>query len=133
MLCGLHTGHARDITICVYITAASKYMGFLELKKFFFKRGVLGAAKFRVFLVRRYVSLRFFNEQEEVRVSPARRSQLATAAVCKEQHQMKIASCSQSYLTQLIEYGEGLQRIPELERRRQKICGACCRFLHEVP
>ena len=60
------------------------------------------------------------NEQE-VPVSPARRAQLATAAVCTEQHQMEVASCMQSYRTQLIvvEYDdEGLQRAPELERRQ---------------
>ena len=68
---------------------------------------------------------------QEVGVSPARRSQLATAAVCTEQHQMEAASCSQSYRTQLIvEYDEGLQRTPELERRQQS-CVAC-RLLHEV-
>ena len=70
------------------------------------------------------------NEQE-VPVSPARCSQLATAAVCTEQHQMEEASCSQSYRMQLREYDEGLQRTPELERRQQS-CVAC-RFLHEVP
>ena len=64
-----------------------------------------------------------------MRVSPPRRSQLATAAVCTEQHQMRVVSCSQSYLTQLIEYGEGLQHTPELERRHQKICVPCCRSL----
>ena len=68
------------------------------------------------------------NEQE-VPVSPARCSQLATAAVCTEQHQMEEASCSQSYRMQLREYDEGLQRTPELERRQQS-CVAC-RFLHE--
>ena len=93
----------------------------------------MGAAEFCVFLVRRYVSLWFLNKQEEVRVSPACCSQLVTAAVCTEQHQMKVVSSSQSYLTQLIEYGEGLQHTPELERRHQKICVACCRLSHEVP
>ena len=44
---------------------------------------------------------------------------------------MEAASCSQSYRTQLIvEYDEGLQRTPELERRQQS-CVAC-RLLHEV-
>ena len=69
------------------------------------------------------LALWFLNEQE-VRVSPARRSQLATAAVCTEQHQMEVASCSQSYRTQLIvvEYDdEGLQRAPELERRQTAV------------
>ena len=44
---------------------------------------------------------------------------------------MEVTSCSQIYRTQLIvEYDEGLQRTPELERRQQS-CVAC-RFLHEV-
>ena len=47
------------------------------------------------------------NEQE-VRVIPARRSQLATAAVCTEQQHMEVASCSQSYRTQLIRVRRGL-------------------------
>ena len=38
-------------------------------------------------------AVRFLNEQE-VRVSPDRRSHLATAAVCPEQHQMEVAAGS---------------------------------------
>ena len=56
MICGLHAGHARDNTICV-ITAATRYMRFLELKNAFSGGGGLGAAEFCVFLVRRYLSL----------------------------------------------------------------------------
>ena len=44
---------------------------------------------------------------------------------------MEVASCSQSSRTQLIEYDEGLQRTPELERRQQS--SVACRFLHAVP
>ena len=33
---------------------------------------------------------------------------------------MEVASCSQSYRMQLIEYSEDLQRTPELERRQQR-------------
>ena len=52
-----------EIPPFVFIVAASRYMGFLELKKCFSSGGVLGAAEFRVFLVsdkhdRRYVSVR---------------------------------------------------------------------------
>ena len=47
----------------LFIVAVSRFMGFLELKKWFSSGGVLGAAKFRVFLLsdkndRRYVSVR---------------------------------------------------------------------------
>ena len=52
-----------EISPFVFIIAASRYMGFLELKKSFFKRGCLGCGGIRVFLVsdkhdRRYMSVR---------------------------------------------------------------------------
>ena len=52
-----------EISPFVFIVAASKYMGFLALNKYFSRGGVLGAAEFRVFLMsdkydRRYVSVR---------------------------------------------------------------------------
>ena len=46
-----------EISPFVFIEAARRYMGFLELKKCFSSGGVLDATEFRVFLVRRYVSL----------------------------------------------------------------------------
>ena len=46
-----------EIAPFVLIVAASRYMGRLEQKKCFPSRSVLGAAEFRVFLVRLYVSL----------------------------------------------------------------------------
>ena len=48
MLCGLHTGHARDITICVYRSKlpGTRYMGFLETKEMLFQAVFfLGAMK----------------------------------------------------------------------------------------
>ena len=123
-----------EIPPFVFIVAANRYMGFLEPKKCFFKRGCFEFGGIPCFFGTSVcVALIFERAGGGVRVSPARRSQLATAAVCTEQHRMKVASCSQSYLTQMIEDGEGLQHTPELERRRQKICVTCCRFLHEVP
>ena len=47
----------------------------------------------------------------------------------RDSQKIEVASFSHSYRTQLIEYDEGLQRTPELERRQQS-CVAC-RFLHE--
>ena len=46
---------------------------------------------------------------------------------------MQVASCRQSYRTQLQDrvQREGLQRAPELERR--PLSSVTCRFLHEVP
>ena len=41
LLCGLDTGHAREAPF-VFIVAASRYMGFLELDRCFFKRGCFG-------------------------------------------------------------------------------------------
>ena len=46
-----------EISPFMFIAASTRYIGFLELKKCFFKRGGLGAAEFRVFWLRRYVSL----------------------------------------------------------------------------
>ena len=44
---------------------------------------------------------------------------------------MEVASFSESYRTQLIvEYDEGLQRAPEVERRQQSC--VTCRFVYEV-
>ena len=46
MLCGLHAGHARDITNLCLSQQATNYMGFLELKnKCFFKRGCFGCSE----------------------------------------------------------------------------------------
>ena len=52
-----------EISPSVLIAAAIRYMGFLELKKCFFKGGCLAAAEFRNFLMSdkhdcRYVSVR---------------------------------------------------------------------------
>ena len=47
MLCGFHTGHATPF---VFIVAASRYMGFLKLKIYFFQTGgVLGSGEFLCF------------------------------------------------------------------------------------
>ena len=97
-------------------------MGFQKKKNVFSNGDVLGGTKFSCFFGTSVCAALFFNEQEEVGVSQAHRSQLATAAVSTEQHQMKAVSCGQSYLTQLIEYGQGLQHTPELERH-QNMCG----------
>ena len=47
-----------EISHSVFIAAASRYMGFLELKKCFFKRGCFGCGAFRVKHDRRHVSVR---------------------------------------------------------------------------
>ena len=107
-------------------------MGFLELKICFFKRGCLGGGGISCFFGMSVCVALIFERAEGGASKPGPPLAAPTAAVCTEQHQMKVASCSQSYLTQLIEYGEGLQHTPELERRHQKICMACCRFLHDV-
>ena len=69
-------------------------MGFQKKKNVFSNGDVLGGTKFSCFFGTSVCAALFFNEQEEVGVSQAHRSQLATAAVCTEQHQMNVASCS---------------------------------------
>ena len=109
-----------EIAHFVFIEAASRYMGFQDLKKFFFKRRCFGCGGISCFFGTSVCAALIF-ERAGGASKPG--PPLVTAAVCTEQHQMKVASCSQSYLTLLIEYGEGLQHTPELERRHQKICG----------
>ena len=63
------------------------------------------------------VSIALFLNEQEVRVSPARRSRFATPAVCTEQHLMEAHPPVTKLPHAADAYDVELQRAPELERR----------------
>ena len=74
-----------DVSPAVFIVAANEVHGISKIFFFFFKPGCFGWDEFSCFFGTSVCAALFLNEQEEVGVSQAHRSQLATAALCTEQ------------------------------------------------